>query len=86
MSQLKETKLRRQVIVVTHNPNIVVHGGAELVLSLEAGGGQTRIACEGGLQETREVLGIRLERLDVVATPASLFMRNPSPAWSLTTH
>ena len=53
VSQLRETKLRRQVIVVTHNPNIVVHGDAEFVLSLEAGNGQTRVACEGGLQERK---------------------------------
>ena len=51
VSRLKETKTKRQVIVVTHNPNIVVHGDAELVLSLEAKGGQSHIACEGGLQE-----------------------------------
>ena len=31
--RLRETKTKRQVIVVTHNPNIVVHGDAELVLS-----------------------------------------------------
>ena len=43
----------RQVIVVTHNPNIVVHGDAEFVLSLEAGNGQTRIRCDGGLQEQK---------------------------------
>ena len=48
--RLRETKTKRQVIVVTHNPNIVVHGDAELVLSLEANG-QSCIACQGGLQE-----------------------------------
>ena len=53
VSRLRETKLKRQVIVVTHNPNIVVHGDAELVLSLEAAGGRSHIACEGGLQERR---------------------------------
>ncbi len=53
VSQLKEAKLRRQVIVVTHNPNIVVHGDAEFVLSLEAGEGQSRIGCSGGLQEEK---------------------------------
>ena len=53
VTQLRETKLRRQVIVVTHNPNIVVHGDAELVLSLEAGGGETQIKCKGGLQEQK---------------------------------
>ena len=51
VSRLRETKLKRQVIVVTHNPNIVVHGDAELVLSLDAGSGQSRIKCKGGLQE-----------------------------------
>jgi len=51
VSRLRETKTRRQVIVVTHNPNIVVHGDAELVLSLKAAKGQSRIDCQGGLQE-----------------------------------
>lgn len=51
--RLRETKLARQVIVVTHNPNIVVHGDAEFVLSLEVRNRQTHIACQGGLQERR---------------------------------
>jgi DNA repair ATPase RecN len=51
--RLRETKPIRQVIVVTHNPNIVVHGDAELVVSLEARGGQTQIAFAGGLQEQK---------------------------------
>lgn len=54
VSRLRETKTRRQVIVVTHNPNIVVHGDAELVLSLKAAKGQSSIHRQGGLQE-REV-------------------------------
>jgi hypothetical protein len=49
--RLRETKPTRQVIVVTHNPNIVVHGDAELVVSLEARSGQTQVAFQGGLQE-----------------------------------
>ena len=53
VKRLRETKNNRQVIVVTHNPNIVVHGDAELVVSLDAGSGQSRIACQGGLQERR---------------------------------
>ena len=51
VSRIRETKLKRQVIVVTHNPNIVVHGDAEMVLSLESASGQSRIAFQGGLQE-----------------------------------
>ena len=53
VSQLRETKTKRQVIVVTHNPNIVVHGDAECVLALEAVASQSRIACQGGLQEQK---------------------------------
>ena len=51
VSRLRETKTKRQVIVVTHNPNIVVHGDAELVLSLNSAAGQSHIDCHGGLQE-----------------------------------
>ncbi len=51
VSRLRETKPGRQVIVVTHNPNIVVHGDAELVVSLEVRNGQTHVAFSGGLQE-----------------------------------
>ncbi len=49
--QIKQAKTKRQVILVTHNPNIVVHGDAEYVLSLHAENGQTCKACSGGLQE-----------------------------------
>ena len=52
VKQLRERKLQRQIIVVTHNPNIVVHGDAELVISLEVKSGQSKIACIGGLQES----------------------------------
>lgn len=49
--RLRESKQRRQIIVVTHNPNIVVHGDAELVVSLDVASGQTQIEFAGGLQE-----------------------------------
>lgn len=51
VQRLRESKLTRQIIVVTHNPNIVVHGDAELVVSLESRGGQTQVLFAGGLQE-----------------------------------
>lgn len=51
VQRLRDVKPGRQIIVVTHNANIVVHGDAELVCSLEARSGQTRIAFSGGLQE-----------------------------------
>lgn len=53
VQRLRETKPTRQVIVVTHNPNIVVHGDAELVISMDAGKGQTEVAVSGGLQEEK---------------------------------
>lgn len=51
VTQLREVKRRRQIIVVTHNANIVVNGDAELVVALAARGGQTQTECAGSLQE-----------------------------------
>ena len=51
VKRFRETKPTRQLILVTHNPNIVVHGDAEYVLSLEVRDSQTAVSCEGGLQE-----------------------------------
>lgn len=49
--QLWEVKKRRQVIIVTHNPNIVVNGDAELVVALAVNNGRTELECDGGLQQ-----------------------------------
>jgi len=49
--QLREIKQRRQVIVVTHNANIVVNGDAELVVALFPRSGETHKECAGCLQE-----------------------------------
>jgi DNA repair exonuclease SbcCD ATPase subunit len=51
VTQLREIKQRRQVLVVTHNANIVVNGDAENVVVLDVRAGQTRIAQQGGLQD-----------------------------------
>ena len=51
VTQLRNIKQRRQVIVVTHNANIVVNGDAELVVALAARNGQTHIETGGSLQE-----------------------------------
>ncbi|MEW6219851.1 MAG: TrlF family AAA-like ATPase [Thermodesulfobacteriota bacterium] len=51
VTQLREVKRHRQIIVVTHNANIVVNGDAELVVALTARGGQTKTECVGSLQE-----------------------------------
>ena len=51
VNRFREMKSTRQMIVVTHNPNIVVHGDAEYVVSLGVNAGQTMIGYHGGLQE-----------------------------------
>ena len=51
VTQLRENKIKRQLIVVTHNPNIVVNGDAELVLALDYQKGQSIITHQGSLQE-----------------------------------
>lgn len=51
VTQLREVKRRRQIIVVTHNPNIVVNGDAELVIALVVRNGRTETEAEGSLQE-----------------------------------
>lgn len=49
--QIRENKFRRQIIVVTHNPNIVVNGDAEMVHALAFDRGQCVVKQSGSLQE-----------------------------------
>lgn len=49
--QIRESKLNRQIIVVTHNPNVVVNGDAEMVYALEFISGQCKVKEYGSLQE-----------------------------------
>ena len=49
--QIRQNKLRRQIITVTHNPNIVVNGDAEMVHALDFAGGQCRVVKSGSLQD-----------------------------------
>lgn len=51
VDQLKENKKRRQIVVVTHNPNIVVNGDSEFIASFDFQTGHTVISQSGGLQE-----------------------------------
>lgn len=53
VTQLREIKQRRQVIIVTHNANIVVNGDAEQVVALNVASGQSQKICEGSLQEMK---------------------------------
>ena len=49
--QIRENKLRRQIIVVTHNPNIVVNGDAEMLHALDFVSGQCIVQQSGSLQD-----------------------------------
>ena len=49
--QIRENKMRRQLMVVTHNPNVVVNGDSELVHAFDFRGGQCRVVQHGALQE-----------------------------------
>jgi len=51
VSKLHENKADRQIIVVTHNPNIVVNGDSEYVVALEDRG-QINPVATGALQES----------------------------------
>lgn len=51
VSQIHENKKRRQIIMVTHNPNIVVNGDAEYVNVLHFHAGQVQVLNAGGLCE-----------------------------------
>lgn len=50
VSKLQENKSVRQIIVVTHNPNIVVNGDSEYVVALQDRG-QIEVTASGGLQD-----------------------------------
>jgi predicted metal-dependent phosphoesterase TrpH/predicted ATPase len=51
VKQIHENKNRRQLIIVTHNPNIVVNGDAEVVHVLKFINGQVHLDLQGGLEE-----------------------------------
>lgn len=54
---LRRAKERRQVIVVTHNPNVAVLGDAELILVMKAGHDSGKIVTRGSIDhtETRDI-------------------------------
>ena len=53
VTQLRNMKRHRQLIVVTHNANIVVNGDSELVVALAPRCGETKKDCNGSLQEKK---------------------------------
>ena len=51
VKQLRKIKSKRQVIVITHNANIVVNGDAEMVFPLKVAGGETHVRRAASIQE-----------------------------------
>ena len=49
--QIRENKRRRQLIIVTHNPNVVVNGDAEMVHAFDFRRGQCGVEKRGALQD-----------------------------------
>lgn len=69
--QIRENKTRRQLLMVTHNPNIVVNGDAEMVHAMDFASGQCRVIQSGSLQEA----GIRDEVCRVMEGGREAFER-----------
>ena len=49
---IHESKNHRQVIIVTHNPNLVVNGDSDLVNVMKFQSGQVQLDKQGGLEES----------------------------------
>ena len=73
VQQLRENKTRRQVIVATHNPNIVVNGDAEQVIAMDHLRGQCMVAPEG--TGTLSDIGVREEVCRVMEGGRQAFER-----------
>lgn len=61
ITKLHDIKPKRQFLIITHNPNIVVNGDSELVIVLEDKGNIT-LSATGGLQE----LSVRQEVCEIM--------------------
>ncbi|GAA5481301.1 hypothetical protein Hsar01_00508 [Haloferula sargassicola] len=51
VKEIQTNKLRRQLLIVTHNPNILVNGNADLIIPIEEQAGLAVIPEPGALQE-----------------------------------
>jgi len=71
VQQIRENKQRRQLIVVTHNPNIVVNGDAEMIHALDFTKGQCRVVQSGSLQDTK----MRVEVCRIIEGGSEAFER-----------
>jgi DNA repair exonuclease SbcCD ATPase subunit len=51
VAQIRANKMRRQLLIITHNPNVVVNGDAELVTVMDYGSGRCYVRGYGALQD-----------------------------------
>lgn len=51
VKQIRSGKQRRQIIAITHNPNVVVNGDAEMIHAMDFRRGQCRVVERGCLQD-----------------------------------
>jgi predicted ATPase len=70
VKQIRANKQRRQLIVVTHNPNIVVNGDAEMIYALDFNN-QCHVKKHGSLQEEQ----MRVEICNVMEGGKDAFER-----------
>lgn len=61
VSQVREVKRRRQLIFVTHNPNIPVGGAAERVFLMDSDGKSGRLVAHGDVDEMKDHVQTILE-------------------------
>ncbi len=71
VNQLHVNKQRRQLIIATHNPNIVVNGDSEQVCVMKFAGGQIRMECQNSLDD----LQIRNNICDIMEGGADAFKK-----------
>ena len=55
VSTLRKIKERRQVIVVTHNPNIAVLGDAELIIPLKSTNNKSMVISSGSIDDKHTI-------------------------------
>jgi len=63
VDNLRKIKEKRQIIIVTHNPNIAVLGDAELIIPLKSTSVKTHITDRGSIDRT-EIRGLCCDILE----------------------
>lgn len=51
VKELRRNKKKRQVVIITHSPNLVVNGNADMIFPLDTSDGPTKFKSSGTLQQ-----------------------------------